>query len=195
MGGDAALLRVHDGVPVPARGVGDGRRVPGQERPRDVLEHPPSLPAPVHRRVLGRACAISLVTAAARLRRRPVRRLRGDPGGHAALDPLGADDVLGRRGELRRHPARVRVHRDARAARRRHDLVPERRLRHERALAALPALHRARSRGRLPLLPAAADDPRDRARDRRAAQGMARGGRRTSARRSGSSGATSASRC
>ena len=50
--------------------------------------------------------------------RRAVRapdRLRGDPQGDAGLDPLGVRDVLRRRGELRRHPARLRVHRHARA--------------------------------------------------------------------------------
>ena len=42
--------------------------------------------------------------------------------GLAARGPLGALDLLRRGGQLRRHPARVRVHRDDRHARDRHEL-------------------------------------------------------------------------
>ena len=54
---------------------------------------------------------VSLVTALDRRLRRPRDRLRSAPRRHAPLGPLGAHDVLRRGGELRRHPARIRVHR------------------------------------------------------------------------------------
>ena len=56
---------------------------------------------------------ISLVTALVGGAARLPDRVLGDPRGHAAVRADDADDVLRRRRELRRHPARVRVHRHA----------------------------------------------------------------------------------
>ncbi len=100
-------------VPDPAGRHRDGRRVP--ERPRRL--HVPQrlvdrLDREHARRVLGEHQA----QPRHRPPRRPARppdRLRGDPQGDARLDPLGVRHVLGRGRELRRHPARVRVHRHA----------------------------------------------------------------------------------
>ena len=138
---------------------------------------------------------ISLVTARARRRRRALRSrtprsARGRRGGSAralttfsgvaanfggiplafafiaTLGPLGIVTVVPA------EPAALRPHR-----------------------ARLQPLLEDRRRARLHVLPAAADDPRDRAGDRRAAQGVARGVVEPRRDAAGSSGATSACRC
>ena len=120
---DAPLLRVHDPLPVPAGGRGARRRVQGQPRRLDDVEPdaararavPPRVPDEHRDQRSSPPCSAARLGLAL--------AYAGDPRRDAALDPLDADDVLGRRRELRRHPARVRVHRDARHDRGR-DAVP-----------------------------------------------------------------------
>src|SRR5581483_4458612 len=107
----------------------------------------------------------------ARRRVRVRERARGD----TACRPGGGHGVLRRRRELRRDPARVRVHRHARHGRRRDRLAARRR--HRPLRARLHAVRLLGARDHLPLLPGAADAARGRAGARRPPARVARGGR------------------
>ena len=113
-----AVLRVHDPVPLPPGGVGAHRCVQGRDGRLDALEHPAALRSPLQRRVQDEHRGQPR-HGAARRRSFGLLRSRTPPirDGTPKWIRSGTDDLLRRRRELRRHPARVRVHRDARAAR------------------------------------------------------------------------------
>ncbi len=166
---------------------GDQRRLHGRQRHLDRREvEPPG-------RILGEHPDQPHDGAPRRAARAP-DRLRGDPQGHAGMDPLGVRDVLRRGGELRRHPARLRLHRHPGDDRDRHP-VPQQRLRDRHLPARVRDLVAARRRAHLPVLPDPVDDPRDRARDRRPPRRVERGVLEPRRKPASSTGATSASRC
>ena len=117
---------------------------------------------------------ISLVTAIAGGIFGFLLAVRGHPRRPAAVPAHGADDVLRRRLELRRRPARPGVHLHPRQPRLR-DRPPAGRS----ASSSRGGSSRTKigPRGRLHVLPVPADDPDHRAGPRRPAAGVARGGR------------------